>query len=344
MAIAMSGVFEERFLINFCLPPGILSVGDMMLVDSLLERKTKLMFGEVASGGQKDEVEEIHPGDTSNKVEECSESPEATRHFKKDENDLIDFNQRRRSIFHNPDKEINFHNHGADMTFDINLGLSPILRENLSNTIDGNYDRMCTTFNTFGSPNWLDNYEGEKKDKPNTDDEQNLPDFNDYDPAYESENIQEELPEFCPNLLENLSINSQNSDGYTPDKTKLSRKSREKRHKLKQTTVTFYYDSDEEIKDTCDDSDSPIDVRINLLNISVNIRVFKSVHWNKITCICTFYYMTSLRTKYMCAWLFCIHIYTFIYIYIYIYTYTAQIYKCMIYTQIKLYAYSLFTI
>mmetsp|Transcript_7608 Transcript_7608/g.7692 ORF Transcript_7608/g.7692 Transcript_7608/m.7692 type:complete len:702 (+) Transcript_7608:84-2189(+) len=252
MAIAMSGVFDERFLINFCLPPGILNVGDMMLVDSLLEKKTKLTVDKVTFSGQKDEVEEIHLGDNSNNVEECSESPEATRHFKKDEDDLINFNQRRMSVFHNPDKEINFHN-GADMTF----GLSPILRENLNNTIDGNYDRMCTTFNTFGSPNWLDNNDGEIKDKPNIDDEEILPNFNDYDPAYESEFIQEELPEFCSSMLETLSINSENSvDGYTPDKKKLSKKSREKRHKLKQTTVTFYYDSDEEIQDTCDDSDA----------------------------------------------------------------------------------------
>jgi hypothetical protein len=254
----------------------------MMLVDSLLEREKKSSVATISLGEQKDDDQEIQSGDNFNDIEECSESPEATRHFKKDENDLIDFNQRRRSIFHNPDKEINFHNHGADMKFDVTLGLSPILRENLNNTTDENYDRMCTTFNTFGSPNWLDNNEDRIKDKTDIDDDEMiLPDFNDYNPAYESEDIEdtiiEELPEFCPNTFENLSISSKNEDDCTDDKTEISRKSRERRHKLKQTTVTFYYDSDEEIKDTSD-SDSPIDVRITCTYILIYIYMFMYVN------------------------------------------------------------------
>lgn len=281
MAVTMPGIFDERFLINFCLPTGILNIGDMMLVDSLLERKNRSTVAEISIDGQKDGDQEIQSRNFCKDVEECSESPEAARHFKKDENDLIDYNQRRRSIFHNPDKNIDFHDHGADMTFDVTLGLSPILRENLNNTTDENYDRMCTTFNTFGSPNWLDNNEDRNQNKTDIDDDEILPDFNDFNPAYESEDVKdtiiEELPEFCPNTFKNLSISGKNGDDRTADKSEVSRKSREKRHKLKQTTVTFYYDSDEEIKDTSD-SDSPIDVRITCTYIYIYMYIYVHEH------------------------------------------------------------------
>ena len=145
--------------------------------------------------------------------------------------------------------------------------LSPIMKE-LDNTLFGNETRCAlgTTFDTFGSPTWLNQ----------EDDGQDL--FQNFNFAVDDENCSstprqmsgssDHLPDIDNNdyceldMFARLSINnidgidSTHEDKHNPKyEQKIVKKFLRKGPRMKQTTVTFFYDSDEEIKE-CSQSNS----------------------------------------------------------------------------------------
>jgi hypothetical protein len=235
MAPTRSSIFDDKFLINFTLPLNSYTVAEMMLVDSLLGQPLR---------NQENECEHLCQMDES----EC---PETARYQEEENYDHLSISNQRlrnRSIC-----EDNCRSADKKNTSDVGFNaLSPIVNDGVDLTQFGN-DQSCgvgCTFDLFESPNWLKNSvkcrEGESLNTversptiPNIDEEE----------FYES------------NLFARLSLNPrepQFDDGSlfkdcgTGHVSESKEKLRKRRKKMKQTTVTFFYDSDEEIKEDYD--------------------------------------------------------------------------------------------
>jgi hypothetical protein len=236
MAPTSSSIFDDKFLINFTIPLYSYTVAEMILVDSLLVQPRRNQDNESENLCQMDE----------------SEGPETARYQEEENYDHLSINSQRlrsRSICEDYCRSADKRN-TSDIGFN---ALSPIVSDGVDLTQFGN-DQSCglgCTFDLFESPNWLKNSakcrEVESPDAaerslsiPNVDEE----DF------YES------------NLFARLSLNPgepqfdnvslfKDCDTGKVSESKENLKSR-RRKKMKQTTVTFFYDSDEEIKEDID--------------------------------------------------------------------------------------------
>lgn len=235
MTPTSSSIFDDKFLINFTLPLYAYTVAEMMLVDSLLIQPFQNQDNESVRDCQMDE----------------SDTPETARYQEEDNYDHLSINsQRIRSGLLPEDycrstEKINI----SDVRFN---SLSPIVNDGIDMTQFGN-DQSCglgCTFDLFESPNWLKNSEKALEgESPETADRKFTMPYVDEEEFYESIHfgrlsINPGEPQF-----ENISLFKDcGASNVSETKGKLQRR----RKKMKQTTVTFFYDSDEEIKEDFD--------------------------------------------------------------------------------------------
>ena len=235
MAPTSSSIFDDKFLINFTLPLHAYTVAEMMLVDSLLVQP---VYNENNGCEYQSQMDE-------------SGSPETARFQDDDDYDHLSIRYqhlRSRSICEDYCRSAE-KIHSSDVAL---TALSPIVNDGIDMTQFGN-DQSCglgCTFDLFESPNWLKNSEKCREGKSS----------DTADPNLSLPSINEE--EFCEsNLFARLSVNPGEpqfdsislfndcgADKVSETKSKLQRR----RKKMKQTTVTFFYDSDEEIKENFD--------------------------------------------------------------------------------------------
>ena len=226
------GVFDEKFLINFMLPSNTFSVADLLLADKL------------SSG---------HDSHCLRTDTEQTENPEIVRYCSDHEDDLFEiYSQRRRSTFHS---DVILRSEDDERAYDvvvdaIIIALSPILKEGLDMTIFGDECHgQGTNLDLFDSPNWLD---GNERTSVNeqfnlTGDEKSAVS---YDGDRNSHSNSLEFDEFVPSdMLARLSINPEEDDRCFEVMNDERKQIQSRRSKMKQTTVTFYYDSDQEIND-----------------------------------------------------------------------------------------------
>ena len=229
------GVLDEKFLINFMLPFNAYSVADLLLADKL------------SSGHQ------LRCNPLEN---ECLENPEIVRYCSDHGDDLFEiYSQRRRNTF-NSDENLRSGDdtRGYDVVADVGIvSLSPILKEGADLTIFGDQGHgQGTTLDLFDSPNWLS-----VNDRISVSEQLNLTDSKQLARSCnESREFHPNFPEFdefvpC-DMLARLSMNPGEDSSCSEimnDEVNQRKQSQTKRFKMKQTTVTFFYDSDEEIDD-----------------------------------------------------------------------------------------------
>ena len=187
---------------------------------------------------------------------ECLENPGIVRYCSYHEEDLFEiYSQRRRNSFNSDEilrsgDDTRGHDVGADAGF---FALSPIRKEGADMTIFGDQGHgQGTTLDLFDSPNWLGvNDHAAVSEHFNLTGGKHLAGFPD-----KNEKCHLESPafdEFDPsNMLARLSINPEEDSSCLEimnDEFKQRRQLQIKKSKMKQTTVTFFYDSDEEIDD-----------------------------------------------------------------------------------------------
>ena len=145
-AAKFCGVFDEIFLVNFCLPITSFNVVDMTNVDKILDSTSYAGSLILKEEDLTSEMLDNRPGD-------LSENPETARQDGMDDEDLLQIcSQRRWSTFC-----LNTKINSADLGVPKLNELSPIMKE-LDDTFFGN-DRLCdlfTTFDTINSPLWLE--------------------------------------------------------------------------------------------------------------------------------------------------------------------------------------------
>jgi hypothetical protein len=263
MSRTMSNVFDEKFLLNFTLGSLPISVADMLLVDYILADKQSCNRCD---------------GDVLEKADRnigIADSPEATRHQAEvDDDRVLICSQRCRSPIQCEDASHSTEKLGAPgNNFSV---LSPILREGFDVSIF-DQDQHCdlgTTFNLFGSP---DEYGSSRTPIPGnqyTSRSSNRMSLNQSQsgsssPDHMSVSV-DIMDSFDINTFSRLSLdptdsnrgkkNKKNKDKDTEKgevvnliADKHSRTFQKKKStKMKQTTVTFFYDSDDEINENSD--------------------------------------------------------------------------------------------
>lgn len=254
MRSTISNIFDEKFLVNFKIDNLPISVADMLFVDYVLafDKPKNDCDREVFEKAQEDF--------------DIPESPEATRHHVEvDDDRVLICSQRYRSPVHceNVAQLTSTEDRDALGNF---CALSPILKEGFDlTTFD--HDQHCdlgTTFNLFGSPDGCGLNYGHLLSSLNASNCNNKISLNQSrSPSIYNENIVVNDP-FHVHMFSKLSLNPSNSvrrnnkeKACMPDrktgKNKRSEILQKKSGKMKQTTVTFYYDSDDEIKENNSD-------------------------------------------------------------------------------------------
>ena len=274
-AAKFCGVFDEIFLVNFCLPITSFNVVDMTNVDKILDSTSYADSLILKEEDLTSEMLDNRPGD-------LSENPETARQDGMDDEDLLQIcSQRRWSTFC-----LNTKINSADLGVPKLNELSPIMKE-LDDTFFGN-DRLCdlfTTFDTINSPLWLEvgnrRNDDTKIDSKVEDLVMNIDQMN--SPVLErnrgiricgeSDNCKpvplptydHDFPEL--NQFDQLSISDcrarKSNHVIKDEKSQKLKKTLQRKSRMKQTTVTFFYDSDDEIKENSEDCD---DGQINLDN------------------------------------------------------------------------------
>ena len=258
----MSNVFDEKFLLNFTLGYLPISVADMLLVDYILADKQSRNHCD---------SDVLEKADRNIGI---ADSPEATRHQAElDDDRVLICSQRCRSPIQCENASHSTEKISAPgNNFSV---LSPIMREGFDVSIF-DHDQHCdlgTTFNLFGSP---DEYGSSRTPIPRN---QNLSgscsrmslgqsQSGSSSPDHMSVNI-DIMDPFDLNKFSRLSLNPTDSDRRKDKKNKdknteegevlisnadkYSRTFQKKKStKMKQTTVTFFYDSDDEINENSD--------------------------------------------------------------------------------------------
>ena len=290
-ATKFCNVFDEIFLINFCLPLSSFNVVDMINVDMILDNKV------VASSENLQANADSSPRNNNDFTSdmlvdtqaEFYENPETVRQYCMDNEDILQLcSQRRRSTF--GCNNIVRSNESRSFAYSVGFSsLSPIMKE-LDNTLFGN-DHLCelgSNLDTISSPLWLsignqsnDNYDSqgdlnycmETADMNSNKLNSPLPEGNTRINTCILHNNSSFIPLPLPstdhdfpelNLFAQLSIRNDREKKLTSgdeiEKKQKINKILQKRNRMKQTTVTFYYDSDEEIKDNSEDS---ADIQLN---------------------------------------------------------------------------------
>ena len=267
-AAKFCGVFDEIFLVNFCLPITSFNVVDMTNVDKILDSTSYADSLILKEEDLTSEMLDNRPGD-------LSENPETARQDGMDDEDLLQIcSQRRWSTFC-----LNTKINSADLGVPKLNELSPIMKE-LDDTFFGN-DRLCdlfTTFDTINSPLWLEvgnrRNDDTKIDSKVEDLVMNIDQMN--SPVLErnrgiricgeSDNCKplplptydHDFPEL--NQFDQLSISDcparKSNHVIKDEKSQKLKKTLRKMSRMKQTTVTFFYDSDDEIKENSEDYES----------------------------------------------------------------------------------------
>lgn len=256
MSRTMRNVFDEKFLLNFTLGSLHMSVADMLLVDNVLADKQSCnhRHGEVLEKADKN----ISIG----------ESPEATRNHTDIHDDrVLICSQRCRSPIqcenaaHSTEKLSSPGNN-----FSI---LSPIMREGFDLSIC-DQDKHCdlgTTFNLFGSP---DEYGLSREPlirSYNTSGSRNRMSLDQSGSSSPDHMSIEIMDPFNLNTFSRLSLDPTDSRRRRKDEDKNKESGevlnliadkhsrtfqKKKSTKMRQTTVTFFYDSDDEINENSD--------------------------------------------------------------------------------------------
>ena len=268
-AAKFSSVFDEIFLINFCLPVSSFNIVDMTNVDKILADTSDM--GSVIGIG-----EDINIKMLDDRPADLSENPETARQDGMDDEDLLQLCSQRRWSTLCFNNKIASANLGDPKLYE----LSPIMKES-DNTFCGN-DRLCdlfTTFETINSPLWL-NIGNHRDDESefNNDVEalvMNIDEMNSPVPEKNSRiricgvsddnctplplpTCDHDFPEL--NQFDQLSISDcrarKSNSLIKEEKSQKLKKISQKRSRMKQTTVTFFYDSDDEIKENSEDYDN----------------------------------------------------------------------------------------
>lgn len=261
MSRTISNVFDEKFLLNFTLGSLPISVADMLLVDYILADK---------ESWNNTDSEVLERADRNIGI---TDSPEATRHQAEvDDDRVLICSQRCRSPIQCENASHSTEKLGAPgNNFSV---LSPILREVFDVSIF-DQDQHCdlgTTFNLFGSPDeYGSTRTGAITGNQNTSDSSNRMSLNQSgscSPDHMSVDIMDPF-DLNINKFSRLSLDPTDSDRRKKVKEKdkntekgevldliADKHSRtfqnKKSTKMKQTTVTFFYDSDDEINENSD--------------------------------------------------------------------------------------------
>ena len=256
MSRTMSNVFDEKFLFNFPMGSLDISVADMLLVDYILADKQ--------SCNHRDS-EVLEKADRNISI---GENPEATRHHADvDDDRVLICSQRCRS-------PIQFENasHSAEKlsvpgnNFSV---LSPIMREGFDLSIF-DQDEHCdlgTTFNLFGSPDEYGSSRNPLAENHNTSGSSNRISLNQSGSSSPDHMSVEVMDPFNLNTFSRLSLDPTDSERRKKDEDKNKESGevlnlmadkhsrtfqKKKSIKMKQTTVTFFYDSDDEFNENSD--------------------------------------------------------------------------------------------
>jgi hypothetical protein len=261
MSRTMSNVFDEKFLLNFTLGSLPISVADMLLVDFTLADKQSCNHCD---------------NDVLEKADRnigITDSPEATRHQAEvDDDRVLICSQRCRSPIQCEDATHSAEKIGAPgNNFSV---LSPIMREGFDVSIF-DQDQHCdlgTTFNLFGSPDEYGSSRTAVIGNQNTSGSSNRMSLNKSQSSSPDHMSVDMMDSFNLNInaFSRLSLEPTDSDRRKKHKDKEKNKNKEKgevlileadKHsrtfqkkctKMKQTTVTFFYDSDDEINENSD--------------------------------------------------------------------------------------------
>ena len=257
MRSTISNIFDEKFLVNFKIDNLSISVADMLLIDYVLA------FDKPKNDYDREMFEKAHEDF------HIPESPEATRHHVEvDDDRVLICSQRYRSpiLYENVAQLTSTEDRDALGNF---FALSPILKEGFDlTTFD--HDQHCdlgTTFNLFGSPDGCGlNYGPQQSSLNTTYCNKKISLNQSQSPSIYHENIVVNDP-FHVHMVSKVSLNPSDSvkrkykeKAYMPDcntgknkRSEILQTLQKKSGKMKQTTVTFYYDSDDEINENNSD-------------------------------------------------------------------------------------------
>ena len=297
MRSTISSIFDEKFLVNFKIDNLPISLADMLLVDCVLAF---------------DKSNNDCDREVSEKAREnfdIPESPEATRHDAEvDDDHVLICSQRYRSPVYSESVAQLKSTEDRDSLGNF-CALSPILKEGFdSTTFD--HDQHCdlgTTLNLFGSPDGCGLNYGPLLSSLNTSNCKKKISLNQSrSPSFYDENIVVNDP-FHVHMFSKLSLNPSYSvrrknkeKSYMPDcKTGKNRKSetlQKKSAKMKQTTVTFYYDSDDEINE--DNSDFNLsEESVQILSKASRLQCKQQCRYGNVRNALGFKTKTKMKTK-----------------------------------------------
>lgn len=297
MRSTISSIFDEKFLVNFKIDNLPISLADMLLVDYVLafDKSNNDCGREVSEKACEDF--------------DIPESPEATRHDAEvDDDRVLICSQRYRSPVYCESVAQLKSTDDRDSLGNF-CALSPILKEGFDlTTFD--HDQHCdlgTTLNLFGSPDGCGLNYGPLLSNLNTRNCKKKISLNQSrSPSFYDENIVVNDP-FHVHMFYKLSLSPSYSvrrknkeKAYMPDcktgKNKKSETLQKKIAKMKQTTVTFYYDSDDEINENNSDFNLS-EESVQILSTASRLECKQQCRYGNVRNALGFKTKTKMKTK-----------------------------------------------